>query len=180
MLFWGCQGSVLTVSIVNPSFLREPLWLVWIVFVFGGTTYCHYVFMGEVMLPCVVMYDDYLKWTCIGYRSVIMYYTDIRYVGIATYDGKDEKSLLYSQDEVLNHCFSTIIYISNDLFPSHYLHQIHKLHSRTGFVKFPYSIKFAETLLSKVPSANAANLRFFHNTVLLADKKDGKKKLHRK
>lgn len=132
----------------------------------------HYHFLGEYALARVVMREDHIKWSCIGFRSVTMRYTDIKYIGIATHDEKDDESLLYTKDEVFDHYFSTWIYVSYAPVSFAYLHRIHKMRPRDGFFKMPYSMKFAEALLSHVPSEKAASLQFFHNTILLADKKD--------
>ena len=130
--------------------------IIGLLFVFASWLFIHYIWCGERCCSKLCFYDDKVVWRCMGFLPVTMNYSEIKYIGIATFEDYDRGTPMFRGDEM------TYIYLSANPYPEEYRRKILKLRTRKGFIKFKYMDGICEELMKVFPPEETESLRGFY------------------
>lgn len=112
----------------------------------------------------LTVYQDRIKWSCIGYKSVSMNFSEIDFIGIADADEEDHPPLIIRGDE------STYIYFAKAPVDYKYQHKIFRLRNKENFIVFKYSDKLYNLLSEYFSENDLRMVSAFYTKMQIADR----------
>ena len=105
-----------------------------------------------------------IVWLCPFYRSVKMKLPDCEYLGVEDMADHNIAMPVIRGDEI------AYIYLSTQPLPEIYRHKIDTARCKKGFIKFAYSDKLCQELISILPEEKTGALVSFYNRMQAADR----------
>ena len=170
---FGLCGLALLIAIVvaficfaPPEYitLRVRLYLIGILLPILGGFYglLNHTFYNRAFGRLLV-YEDKVIFKCFLRKSITMNIEEIKYTGVEDFHLLNRGVLKFRGDE------DAFVYLSTTPFPDEYRGKVTLLKNKTGFIKFTYSDKLAETLIDLLPNDKDNLIRAFYGKMKSQD-----------
>ena len=122
------------------------------------------LFISEKMLSWLNINTKEVVWRSPFHQTVRLQIEKCNYVGIADFAQHNRGLPVVRGDEI------SYIYLSTEPLPSKYCHRIDATKCKHGFIKFAYSDKLCQELISVLPEDKTKNLVSFYNRMQASDR----------
>ena len=126
------------------------------------------------MLSYLTVNSSKITWRCIFSCTVCIKADECAYVGIADFAEHNRGLPIIRGDEI------SYIYLSTEPLPEKYRHKIDTAKCKKGFIKFAYSDKLCQELISILPKDKTNYLISFYNRMQAADRANKLKQQNKK
>ena len=119
---------------------------------------------GYYLLSWLSINTKEVVWKSPFHQTVRLQIEKCNYVGIADFAQHNRGLPVVRGDEI------SYIYLSTEPLPSKYCHRIDATKCKHGFIKFAYSDKLCQELISVLPEDKTKNLVSFYNRMQASDR----------
>lgn len=125
---------------------------------------------GSLGFAFLKVYPDKITWMCPAYKSVTMYYDEMKYIKIEDCHKSAYHAMEIRGDE------STYIYMSDTPYPADYIGLVASIKCKKGTIRFKYSDKLCEELVKRLPDDKCISLKVFYHKMKARDEHEKKRK----
>ncbi len=163
-------ASFVGAAILDFTLFQKLFFIIFGCIMLGASLYLHYApgSLHARLYSKLTVYHDRIKWSCIGYKSVSMNFSEIDFIGIADADEEDHPPLIIRGDE------STYVYFAKAPVDYKYQHKIFRLRNKENFILFKYSDKLYLLLTEYFPENDLRMVQAFYTKMQIADRETKK------